>query len=165
MDTSRQIPLFSVSHRCQSSLYCGLDLDLYLEWMSYNIEIKEYFSERVIALKTAAEIFYELGNTGMAVLRMTVGQTLAKVTMPSHLDPTKSVAGIIDDSRAIELMGLRHPDPQLVAKINLQDNSLQVHGSWQKVKLTKSGGIPSRMGFASFVHKSNILGRHLYNQG
>lgn len=121
------------------------------------MDIKEYFSERVIAFKTAAEIFYELGNTGMAVVRISAGHTLAKVTTPSHLDPTKYIARIIDDDRATELMQLRHPDPQLISKINLTDTTLQVHGSWQKVKLKKSGGISSRMGFASFVHKGNSL--------
>jgi hypothetical protein len=53
-----------------------------VEWMSYNIEIKEYLSERAIAVKTAGETFYDLGNTGMAVVLMNASYTIADATMP-----------------------------------------------------------------------------------
>src|ERR1700733_10184086 len=101
--------------------------------MNYNIEIKEYFLEWVIPFRTAAELFFELGNTGMAVVQISAAQTLAAVTLPSHLDPTKSVERLISDSRTMELMGLRHPDPKLVPSIDVTNNALQVHGSWKKV--------------------------------
>jgi hypothetical protein len=129
--------------------------------MNYNMEIKEYFSERVTAFRTAAELFFQLGNTGMAVDQMSAAQTLATVTLPSHLDPAKSVARLISNSRTMELWGLRHPDPQLVPSIDVTDNALQVHGSWKKVKMKKSGPISSRMGFASFIHKGSICIRVL----
>src|SRR5262245_165737 len=114
--------------------------------MSLNMELKEYFSERVIAFKTAAEIYYDLGNTGMAVVLMNASFKIA-TNMPSHLDPTKSTKEIFDNSKLVEFAQLRHPDPKLVPKIEIQDETLQVYGSWNKLK---SGGIPSRMGFASF---------------
>jgi hypothetical protein len=122
--------------------------------MSHYMEIKEYFSERVLALKTAADTFYDLGNTGMAVVSMNTSHANA-TRMPSHLDPTNSVKQIIDGSKWVEFVQLRHPDPKLVPTIDIKDDTMQVYGSWKKVKLEKTGGIPSRMGFASFLYQGD----------
>jgi hypothetical protein len=151
--TLRQTPLYSVS-RIQSYTVAQSINPLFttLEWMSHYMEVKEYFSERVTALKTAADVFYDLGNTGMAAVLMNT--SLANATrMPSHLDPTKSVKKIIDNSKLVEFVQLRHPDPKLVPTIEIKDETMQVYGSWKKVKLEKTGGIPSRMGFASFLYQ------------
>lgn len=117
------------------------------------MEIKEYFSERAMAFQAAAEIFYDLGNMGMALVLMNASHTIASVVMPSHLDPNKSIAKAMDLSKLVSFMKLRHPDPQLVPKIEIKDESMQVYGSWIKVKLKTTGGIPQRMGFASFVYQ------------
>ena len=130
--------------------------DVYPEWITYNFTIKEYFSARVLALKQAYDIFLELGNTGLAIERLSAAQTLAHVTIPSYLDPAKSLASMVDKDEVLEAWKLRHPDPVLLQATLLKDEKLQVHGSWRKVKLKRSGGIQSRMGFASFVYKGNI---------
>lgn len=46
---------------------------------------------------------------------------------------------------------LRHPDPKLSLKLNIQCNSLQVMGSWSKIHISSDKNIQPRSEFASFV--------------
>jgi hypothetical protein len=72
---------------------------------------------------------------------------------PTDID-TSSLRCLITSEKVRELTQLRHPDPGLVAKLELQNEELQIRGSWKKVNLKKSGGMTPRMGFASFVWNS-----------
>jgi hypothetical protein len=89
----------------------------------------------------------------MALSLMNASHVIARVMIPPHLDPNKSVERITDASKLVDFMQLRHPDPKLVPKVEIKDETMQMYGSWKKLKLKKTGGIPSRMGFASFVYQ------------
>jgi hypothetical protein len=62
-----------------------------------------------------------------------------------------SLNHLITNDKVQEITQLRHPDPALAAKLELQDEGLQIRGSWRKVNLKKPGGMTPRMGFAAFV--------------
>jgi hypothetical protein len=72
---------------------------------------------------------------------------------PSDIDAS-SLHHLITNDKVREITQLRHPDPSLAAKVELQNDSLQIRGSWQKVNLKNSAGMTPRMGFASFVWNS-----------
>lgn len=49
------------------------------------------------------------------------------------------------------LLQFRHPDPGLVHKARVNHASLQVLGSWRKLKTKKAGGPGNRMSFSAFI--------------
>lgn len=109
----------------------------------------EYFLECVTAYRIASDIFLELGNTGTSVQRRWFGSVAAN-SMPSNLDKAL-VQKVIPNRNTADHLKLRHPEPKLVAKLTLQNESLQVRGSWKKLQIKKGCNLPQRMGFASFV--------------
>lgn len=55
-----------------------------------------------------------------------------------------------------ELTKLRHPDPSLTHKLEIQFPELQVLGSWKKLTLLKKGGMKARLAFSSFIWNSKL---------
>ncbi|KAJ6453239.1 hypothetical protein C8R47DRAFT_1229114 [Mycena vitilis] len=134
------------------------------EWFDFSPPIADYFLQRLRARVMSEKIYRTLGNTGTANERRWHSTTLmtgnSAVASPETRKIIQSISG-----RA--MYRLRHPDPSFVASIAVTDPSLQVLGSWQKVPLKKTGGITSRMGFASFVFEGHlyILGGEKYLNG
>jgi hypothetical protein len=106
---------------------------------------------------TMEKIFRELGNTGSANERRWHSTTL----VPDHLR-TAEMRKIHPNIKFDPVYKLRHPDPKLVATVAVTDPSLQVLGSWLKVHVKKTGGITSRMGFASFVFEGNECSSNMF---
>ena len=67
-----------------------------------------------------------------------------------------------DPGYAAWLSKYRHPDPQLVAKLEVKNERLQLLGSWRKIELKKSVKITQRMGFACFVWQSVSFKQYFY---
>ncbi|KAF8581950.1 hypothetical protein K439DRAFT_1618627 [Ramaria rubella] len=128
------------------------------DWLDFNVEVSEHFVQRITALARASDIFFELGNTSAAVHRRWLGQTTMSC-LPPHVNEV-ALRGIVKQQKVDELTQLRHPDPQLAPTLSVQDEKLQVHGSWQKVSLKQTGVMATRTGSASFVWNG-----HLYIAG
>lgn len=111
--------------------------------------LDDWFLERVTAFRTGAEIFEKISNTGSSAQRLWFGN-VAGSSAPSHLDKAK-IESLITQSSMEDLFKLRHPEPRLTANLTVQHDDLQLRGSWQKIRISKTNSIPPRMGFASFV--------------
>ncbi|KAJ7218173.1 hypothetical protein C8J57DRAFT_1395242 [Mycena rebaudengoi] len=132
------------------------------EWFNFEIQFSEYFFWRLRARVLQEQIFRTLGNTAAANERRLQSTAL----VPQHLvtPEMRKIHPIVPDDPVFKL---RHPDPVLVATLIVTDPALQVLGSWQKVPLKKSGGITSRMAFASFVFEGHfyVLGGEKQHKG
>ncbi|KAJ7809118.1 hypothetical protein B0H14DRAFT_3760132 [Mycena olivaceomarginata] len=134
----------------------------FFEWFDFSLQSSEFYLQRLRARVTMEKIFRELGNTGAANERRWHSTTL----VPQDLE-TPEMRKLHPIRRSDPVYELRHPDPKLVATLTVSDPALQVLGSWQKVPIKKSGGMTSRMGFASFVFEGrlHILGGEKYLSG
>ncbi|KAJ7640081.1 hypothetical protein DFH06DRAFT_1053126 [Mycena polygramma] len=121
------------------------------DWLSFNVKMPEFYVERLRSYVLRDRIFRALGNTAAANERRLV----ATMLVPQDLvtPQMREIHPIIRDDPVFKL---RHPDPALVASLELTDPSLQVLGSWRKVPLKKVGGITSRSNFASFVFEGHL---------
>ena len=54
-------------------------------------------------------------------------------------------------------MQCRHPDPSIHRNHQITEPTLQVRGSWQKLKVAVHSRISSRMAHACFIYKSSSL--------
>ncbi|KAJ7470995.1 hypothetical protein FB451DRAFT_1135262 [Mycena latifolia] len=135
------------------------------EWFDFTIQLSEYHLQRLRARVILERIFRALGNTGTANERRWHTTTLSTL-VPKDME-TPEIRKIHPKIPSDPIYQLRHPDPKLVATHAVVDPTLQVLGSWQKVPLKKSGGITSRMGFASFVFEGHlyVLGGEKYLSG
>ncbi|KAJ7082935.1 hypothetical protein B0H15DRAFT_852091 [Mycena belliarum] len=135
------------------------------DWFDFTIQLEEYHFQRLRARVIAQRVFRELGNTGAANERRWHTTTLATL-VPKDME-TPRIRKIHPTIKLDPVYRLRHPDPALVATLAVVDPASQVLGSWKKVVLKKSGGITSRMGFASFVFEGHlyILGGEKYLKG
>jgi hypothetical protein len=113
-----------------------------------------------MAHSAASDIFLSLGNSGNAVhLRW----SSHFASMPSH-HQTAHVMKLVDMRKIYEIIQLRHPDPYLTPKVEVKELSLQVLGSWQKLKIGKMGGMTSRLSFTSFIWNSKVYAvRSIFN--
>lgn len=109
----------------------------------------EYFLEYVVSFRQASDILLAIGNTGSAVQRRWFGHVAAS-SMPDSLDKS-AVVKFVPTDKLNDYLKLRHPEPELVAKLEVKHKNLQVLGSWKKITTTKKNGFSTRAGFASFV--------------
>lgn len=54
------------------------------------------------------------------------------------------------------LLQFRHPDPMFVHNGRVNDASLQILGSWRKLKTKKAGGPGNRMSFSAFIWEGRL---------
>ncbi|KDQ51405.1 hypothetical protein JAAARDRAFT_185207 [Jaapia argillacea MUCL 33604] len=122
------------------------------DWFSHHLDARRYYLAILTTANYAADIFFELGNTGAAVHRRWSCQTM--ITMINAKYDRGEMEAAASLHKLYEVMEMRHPEPRLVPKLEVIDDALQVRGSWQKIEVRKSktGGFPpSRHGFASCV--------------
>ncbi|KAF8581947.1 hypothetical protein K439DRAFT_188605 [Ramaria rubella] len=131
-------------------------------------EALEWFEEVSVLYKNSLygtgralfDIFYELGNTSLAVDRRWLCQTtFSAPDIPAQVK-IQSLSWIMPREKIDQVTRLRHPDPTLVPNWELKNPDLQVRGSWKKLSLRKPGGMTSRSGFSYFVWEG-----HLYIAG
>lgn len=123
--------------------------DLHSDWDGWfpdNVGISVQYAR---ARATASDIFLSLGNTASAVHRRWTAQNMIP---ESHGQRKPAIWHNILLRGAIQtLLQFRHPDPALVHKGRVNYASLQVLGSWRKLKMKKTGGPGNRMSFSAFI--------------
>ncbi|KAH9932855.1 uncharacterized protein B0H18DRAFT_1092989 [Fomitopsis serialis] len=124
------------------------------DWEYYNPQPprQDVYVQRLKGLVGSSDAFVTLRNTGSATHRKCVADELIK-HLPAGVN-TRPLRAICPSGSVTVLMQFRHPDPQLLKNWELSNDDLQVRGSWQKMKISRS--ILPRMGFASFIWKSRL---------
>jgi hypothetical protein len=92
-----------------------------------------------------------MGNTGAAVHRRWSAQEDIPYSQQSRAPQIMNTILRVRDADTQNILKLRHPDPVLVQKAAITEPSLQILGSWTKIKVKKSSGPGRRMGFSSFI--------------
>ncbi|KDR67041.1 hypothetical protein GALMADRAFT_232259 [Galerina marginata CBS 339.88] len=123
-------------------------------WFPDNVNVSVQFAK---ARALAGKAFLALGNTGTAVHRRWTGHGLIP-EFQEREEPEITHILSMDETRT--LAQLRHPDPKLSHLGKVDSPSLQVMGSWMKLKVKKAGGPGRRMTFSSFIWEG-----HLYIAG
>lgn len=101
---------------------------LLLAWKT--IDSEAFLTERILSYVLEFELFLRLGNSGAAVHRRSAA--LFVLSKMDHYDTT-TVKKLVNFGKLFEMLKLKHPDPSLVQKTEIQDACLQVRGSWKKV--------------------------------
>ncbi|KAI0330748.1 hypothetical protein GY45DRAFT_1353779 [Cubamyces sp. BRFM 1775] len=97
----------------------------------------EFHRQQLLGLVTASDIFLKLGNTGMAAYCRDVGSDLLKA-LPSSVDE----------------LSLRREVLLISSVVATKDPSLQLRGSWQRLRWADSTRLTGRMAHAAFIYKS-----------
>lgn len=121
-------------------------LEDFNEWFPDLIAISVQYAK---AAAEVATIFKDLGNTGTAVHR----RWAAEMLIPSNHRTREPAIDrtILKEDATRALTQFRHPDPAMVHRSQVVDPSLQLLGSWKKLKVKKSAGPGRRMGFSGFI--------------
>ena len=122
---------------------------LHLDWDDWFPDTVGISIQYARTRAAASDVFLSLGNTGSAVHRRWTAQNLIP---ESHKRKEQSIPLTILHRGATQvLLQFRHPDPALVGKGRVNETSLQVLGSWRKLKVKKVGGPGNRMSFSAFI--------------
>lgn len=101
------------------------------------------------SMVNSSNVFLKLGNTSMAAYYR-IGCTVIALSPAPGFQP-ETLEGKEWAPYLNRLATLRHPDPKLSQKLNIQYESLQVMGSWSKIHIPSDKNIQPRAEFASFV--------------
>ncbi|KAI0313557.1 hypothetical protein OF83DRAFT_1140840 [Amylostereum chailletii] len=125
----------------------------FFEWTMSDPSDKDYWQSRILSMLYTTEISLHLGNTGMATHQTWNAFTqVAAITDEASLEIRRYLEQILpSESRKMEIINYKHPDPKLSASSKVEDPTLQVMGSWEKVWMPKTAKIQPRYGFASFI--------------
>lgn len=148
------------SVRPSPSPYRAVILNTVADWeiMKEEFQGLNLLDNKIAALKTAADVVYSLGNSGLAVQHLWLA--MSDMDTPANLSLTQPyVNDMVQQFR--DIVKLRHPDPTLAATIKVQHPKLQVMGSWRRVKNSSK---MNRFNFASFIHDSRSLSHRLHLQ-
>lgn len=111
--------------------------------------------QRLKGLVGMSDAFLALGNTGSASQRGLFASAII-ISLPAQLC-TSDLQSLMPAEKVRQLSSFRHPDPDLHVKHQFSSEALQVMGSWQKVPMRKGTGPSSRLGFSSFIWKSEAV--------
>ncbi|KAF7362909.1 hypothetical protein MVEN_00641500 [Mycena venus] len=123
-----------------------------------------YCFERLTTLCLASQVFFALGNTGSAVYRRWLADELL-YAMPEKLKTPQILK--LAPLLGIDILHLKHPDPDSAATVSIDHPSLQICGSWKKLSIRSSNAPGARTGFAAcaFDGQLYILGGEKCNEG
>ncbi|KAJ7624524.1 hypothetical protein FB45DRAFT_1086302 [Roridomyces roridus] len=133
-------------------------LESSFEWTPMQLSaLPDYFFERTTSLCLAADIFLAVGNTGCAVHRRWVADEMLAF-LPDRLKTSQTRQ--FDPPLGVDIARLRHPDPQRISSSTIEDPTLQVQGSWQKLSIRKANTLSPRQRCAvmAFDGKLYVLG-------
>ena len=118
------------------------------EWFPENVQFSVQYAK---ARAAAAAAFLSFGNTGTAVHRRYTA-TLMIPRDHQRREPAISRT-ILHRGGTQTLTTLRHPDPMMVHRHKITQPSLQLLGSWKKLKINKgsSAGPGRRMSVSTFI--------------
>ncbi|KAF8804270.1 hypothetical protein BYT27DRAFT_7069042, partial [Phlegmacium glaucopus] len=128
------------------------------DWTKWFPDNAELAIQYATAYATASKSFLVMGNTGAAVHRRWSAQVDIPDSQQSQAPQIMNT--ILGGADTQNIVKLRHPDPVLVQKAAITEPSLQVLGSWKKIKVKRAGGPGRRLGFSSFIWEG-----HLYIAG
>ncbi|KAM5541680.1 hypothetical protein V8D89_004661 [Ganoderma adspersum] len=126
------------------------------DWQQYHPPppALEFHRLRLLALLTASDVFLKLGNTGAAAYVRNLGNDL--ISSLSEGDQYVLRQEVLPQSTWRAAMQCRHPDPSIHRNHQITQPTLQVRGSWQKLKVAVHSRISSRMAHACFIYKSRL---------
>lgn len=115
--------------------------DYSLEWTRMKISSPNYYFERITTLCLASEVFLAIGNTGSAVHRRWVADEIFVYLHDSLKTPqTLKLTPLLGS----DILVLRHPDPKTSPALTVNNPTLQIWGSWQKLSIHKAAALGSR---------------------
>lgn len=118
------------------------------EWMSFHPQLQEYHNLLVSVHSDQTAIYLSLGNSALAVYHAYEALKVIKQAGPiMDRDQMTRYYNV----KLAAVAKLEHPDPVLMAKIDITEPPLQIRGSWEKVKLLKTSAMPPRQMFTSFI--------------
>ncbi|KAJ7093289.1 hypothetical protein B0H15DRAFT_1020725 [Mycena belliarum] len=112
------------------------------EWSAPEITSPDYYFERLTALCLSSAVFLAVGNTGAAVHRRWLADEIF-AEVPAHLK-TPDIQSLYP-FLGIDILALRHPDPNIAPALAVKQPSLQICGSWKKLSIGKSPGLVPRL--------------------
>ncbi|KAF8075717.1 hypothetical protein FPV67DRAFT_1572662 [Lyophyllum atratum] len=124
------------------------------DWIDLGLDLPELTYRRVVGLSATSEVYLSLDNTAAGSHRRWVANT-SIVNMPAPHKTPRTMAEASTE-KAAELTQLRHPDPNLTARLELKNPDLQVRGSWSKLPVKSTARVLARFAFASFIWKSRL---------
>ncbi|KAJ7802829.1 hypothetical protein B0H14DRAFT_3884360 [Mycena olivaceomarginata] len=100
------------------------------EWVQIQSASSDYYYfERLTTLCLASQVFFALGNTASAVYRLWLADELL-YAMPRNLKTPQILK--LAPLLGIDILSLRHPDPESAAALSIDHARLQLRGSWKK---------------------------------
>ena len=130
-----------------------------------NLGTSQYYLQKVTCFNTLADAYLKLGNTGAGVYYRFQAQTLFVDMQEEFKTPELERLYKATREGVTAISHYRHPEPSLVAKIEVLDKKSHLLGSWKKVELKHPGGVTNRMGSAVFVHKGAFLSANSLRSG
>ncbi|KAF9524626.1 hypothetical protein CPB83DRAFT_861014 [Crepidotus variabilis] len=125
------------------------------DWMGWFPEDVAIAIQYSCSCSIASDILLGLMNTGSAVYRR-YGPAEFLPNSVTSKEPAIEKS-ILSTRTLANLLGLRHPDPARIVDQKLVDSSLQVLGSWTKLKIRKSTSGPGRrMSFSGFLWEGQL---------
>ncbi|KIM45738.1 hypothetical protein M413DRAFT_346174 [Hebeloma cylindrosporum] len=116
------------------------------DWFPDNVGISVQYAR--------SDVFLALGNSASAVHRRWTAQNMIPA---AHKKKEEGIPRtILHRGTTQVLLQFRHPDPMFVHNGRVNDASLQILGSWRKLKTKKAGGPGNRMSFSAFIWEGRL---------
>ncbi|KAJ6543642.1 hypothetical protein B0H10DRAFT_2244374 [Mycena sp. CBHHK59/15] len=133
------------------------------EWKRIESTSPDYHFERITTLCLSSAVFLAIGNTGSAVERRWLAQSML-VSLPTDMKTAQIQRAA--PMMGSDILGLRHPDPHMAPSLSVQHPDLQVSGSWQKLDVKKGSALGSRMRCATLAFgQLYVMGGEKYIDG
>ncbi|KAJ7110628.1 hypothetical protein C8R44DRAFT_883758 [Mycena epipterygia] len=128
------------------------------EWIPMQSRSSDYYFERLTTLCLASEVFFAVGNTGSAVHRRWLADEIF-YQMPENIKGTRQILELTP-FLGIDIVRLRHPNPEMAATLSIDHPHLQLRGSWEKLSIPTSSGPGPRTSYAmcAFDDQLYLLG-------
>ncbi|KAJ7805437.1 hypothetical protein B0H13DRAFT_1670419 [Mycena leptocephala] len=124
-------------------MFPRLGFEFHPEWVQIQSASSDYYYfERLTTLCLASQVFFALGNTASAVYRLWLADELL-YAMPRNLKTPQILK--LAPLLGIDILSLRHPDPESAATLSIDHARLQLRGSWKKLHIRSSSTLGSRM--------------------
>ncbi|KAJ7432153.1 hypothetical protein FB451DRAFT_1197227 [Mycena latifolia] len=94
-------------------------LEATVQWTPMQSASSDYYFERLTTLFLASQVFFAVGNTGSAVHR----RWLADDALSAHLKMPQILGTSL---LGVDILRLRHPNPETVATTSVDDSHLQI---------------------------------------
>ncbi|KDR73272.1 hypothetical protein GALMADRAFT_251865 [Galerina marginata CBS 339.88] len=126
------------------------------EWFDFHLGTSQFYHQKSTLYSTLADCYLKLGNTGACVFyRLQAQVNLSDIPSRFSNSELKRLSSIASEALR-DISTYRHPEPTLVASLEVVDEKSHIHGSWKKIELKHSGAVTSRMGSGVFVYDGHL---------